>query len=73
MFTFNEKVVWVTGSSTGIGRAIAINFAEHGANVIVHGNSNKEEAEKTLEAVKKKGRNRFWSWVMLQTESKSIK
>lgn len=55
MFTFNDKVVWVTGSSTGIGRAIAINFAEYGAKVIVHGNSNKEDAEKTLEAVKEKG------------------
>lgn len=57
MFSFDDKVVWVTGSSTGIGRAIAIKFAEHGANVIVHGNSNKAEAEKTWEEVRGKGGN----------------
>lgn len=52
MFSFKDKVVFVTGSSSGIGKAIALGFAEHGANVIVHGNSNLEEAEKTLDAVK---------------------
>lgn len=55
MFSFNGKVVWVTGSSTGIGRAIALNFAEHGASVVVHGNANRVEAEKTLKAVQEKG------------------
>ena len=55
MFSFDNKVVWVTGSSTGIGRAIAVKFAEHGATVIVHGNANKAEAEKTLSEVQSKG------------------
>ncbi|MGP4040186.1 SDR family NAD(P)-dependent oxidoreductase [Gracilibacillus sp. D59] len=55
MFSFEDKVVWVTGSSTGIGRAIAIVFAEYGAKVIIHGNSNLEEAEKTLNTIKEKG------------------
>lgn len=55
MYSFNEKVVWVTGSSTGIGRAIALEFAEHGASVIVHGNSNPAEAEVTLKEVQEKG------------------
>ncbi len=55
MFNLKGKVVWVTGSSTGIGRAIAIKFAESGASVVVHGNSNKTEAEKTLQEVESKG------------------
>lgn len=55
MFSFDDKVVWVTGSSTGIGRAIAVKFAEHGASVIVHGNANRAEAEKTWKEVRSKG------------------
>lgn len=51
MFSFEGKVVWVTGSSTGIGRAIAVKFAEYGADVVVHGNSNIAEAEITLKKV----------------------
>ncbi|WP_203333690.1 SDR family NAD(P)-dependent oxidoreductase [Planococcus beigongshangi] len=57
MFSFDNKVVWVTGSSTGIGRAIAVKFAENGAHVVVHGNTNKVEAEKTREEVSRKGGN----------------
>ena len=55
MFSFEGKVVWVTGSSTGIGRAIAVKFAECGADVVVHGNSNAAEAEITLKEVQDKG------------------
>jgi 3-oxoacyl-[acyl-carrier protein] reductase len=44
----------VTGSSTGIGRAIALAFAEHGADVVVHGNSNLTDAEETLKMVQEK-------------------
>jgi 3-oxoacyl-[acyl-carrier protein] reductase len=33
----NEKVVWVTGSSRGIGRGIAAHMASLGASVVVHG------------------------------------
>lgn len=55
MDEFKKKVVWVTGSSTGIGRAIAIAFAERGADVIVHGNQNVEEATETLKLVNNHG------------------
>ena len=34
---FHEKVVWVTGSSRGIGRVIAAHMASRGASVVVHG------------------------------------
>jgi 3-oxoacyl-[acyl-carrier protein] reductase len=55
LFTFDGKVVWITGSSTGIGRAIALKFAEYGANVIVHGNNNVQEAERTFREVENLG------------------
>lgn len=41
-----EKVVVVTGSSIGIGAAIAEEFARHGAKVVITYNSHKAEAEK---------------------------
>ena len=36
MLDFTDKVVLITGSSRGIGRAIARLFAERGARVAVH-------------------------------------
>lgn len=48
---FTNKVVLVTGGSRGIGRAIAQQFAERGAKVVVHYNSNLEAAEETLAAL----------------------
>ncbi|MFG6147504.1 SDR family NAD(P)-dependent oxidoreductase [Halobacillus sp. B23F22_1] len=55
MNSFKGKVVWITGSSTGIGRAIALAFAEHEASVVVHGNSNIKQAEVTKKMVEEKG------------------
>jgi 3-oxoacyl-[acyl-carrier protein] reductase len=45
---FKDKVVLITGAAQGIGRATARQFAEHGARLIIHYNSNREQAEKTL-------------------------
>jgi NAD(P)-dependent dehydrogenase (short-subunit alcohol dehydrogenase family) len=45
---FDNKVVLITGAAQGIGRATAVRFAEAGARVIIHFNSNRAEAEKTL-------------------------
>jgi len=45
---FKDKVVLITGAAQGIGRATARQFAEHGARVIIHYNSNRDQAEKTL-------------------------
>ena len=51
---FSGKNVLVTGSSGGIGRAISIAFSELNARVHLHYNSNKEEAEKTIQLLNEK-------------------
>ena len=45
----------VTGSSSGIGRAIALEFASAGANVLVHGNRSREEAELLAKQIRNLG------------------
>ncbi|MBI3887754.1 SDR family oxidoreductase [Candidatus Microgenomates bacterium] len=47
------KAVLVTGSSSGIGQAIAIECAKAGAKVLVHYRKNKNGAEETLKEVEK--------------------
>ncbi len=50
-----NKVVLITGASTGIGAAAARAFAEHGSKVVVHYNASKEAAEKVAREVKAAG------------------
>lgn len=52
-----NKTVLVTGSSRGIGRAIAIKLAEDGYEVVVHCRSNRDQAEETVNAIVQKGAN----------------
>lgn len=49
------KAVLVTGSSTGIGAAVAIGFANVGAKVAVHCNRSRAEGEKVVAAIKAAG------------------
>lgn len=45
----------VTGSSSGIGHAIALELAAAGANVIVHGNRKRDSAEQLAQQIRKTG------------------
>lgn len=45
---FTGKKVLITGASRGIGRAIAVQFAERGATIAVHYNTNETAANETL-------------------------
>jgi len=49
------KVALITGSARGIGKAIALELAHHGANIIVNDILPKSEIDKTLEKIKKSG------------------
>lgn len=55
MQNLSEKVILVTGSSQGIGAAVAKKLAEAGATVIVNFVENKQAADKTVSEIKSNG------------------
>src|SRR5580765_4750455 len=53
-FDFRGRVVLITGAATGIGRAVAVAFAEHGANLVI-GDVNEDAAGETMSQVNRAG------------------
>lgn len=56
MNRFQDKVILVTGSGRGIGRDIALRFAQEGAHVIVNFFRNRQPAEDTAAEIRALGR-----------------
>ncbi|WP_375323652.1 SDR family NAD(P)-dependent oxidoreductase [Flagellimonas sp. GZD32] len=54
-----EKIALVTGGSRGLGENMAIRMAENGLNVMITYQSNKEEAEKTVNEIESLGQKAY--------------
>lgn len=63
-----NKNALVTGASRGIGRAIALQLAKEGANVVVHYEKAKEEALDVVKAIEQAGATAF----LLQADLKDV-
>lgn len=55
MKKFENKTILVTGSTRGIGKAIAILFAKEGANIVINYSKSEVEAKEVVAEVKKLG------------------
>ncbi len=75
---FNGKVVLVTGSGTGIGQAIAKEFAKHGANVILMGRRKEpleataKELESIISKVNSNAKVRFFAGVDVSSKTEVV-
>ena len=50
MNTFKDKVIWITGASSGIGESLAIEFAKRGARLILSARR-EEELNRVLNSI----------------------
>ena len=52
---FSNKVALVTGASSGLGKEIALQLANEGAQVVVHYNNNQRGAVEVVAQIQQKG------------------
>ncbi len=53
MNNLSNKIALVTGSAKNLGRAIALDLAKQGTKIVIHYQTSKQEAEKTLNDIQK--------------------
>lgn len=53
---FENRIALITGSGRGIGRAIALRFAQEGADIVVNYMRNQKPAEETAQQIRQMGR-----------------
>ena len=56
---FSNKVALVTGASSGLGKEIALQLANEGAQVVVHYNNNQKGAVEVVAQIQQKGGKAF--------------
>lgn len=66
------KKVLITGSSSGIGKAIAILFAREGADIIVCANNSTEAGNSVVEELRDLGSNAYYYGADLQYEENVV-
>src|SRR5262249_3179005 len=62
----------VTGSTSGIGRAIALELARGGANVVIHGKQSRQKAEQVTEQTRQLGVESEFILADLRQEPESL-
>jgi len=68
-FKLENQVAVVTGSSSGVGRAMALEFAAAGAHVLIHAKTNQPGAEEVAASVRRTGRESSVLMADLATEA----
>ena len=66
------KNIFITGTNRGIGRAILLECAKHGANIWAHARLETEEFKKTIDELSKKFNVQIWPVYFDLKDSHSI-